>query len=305
MSFLKSKKIQTLVLVSLAIAMVSAITVLSYSRATQPPPSSPVPPPSGPAAPVGLVPAAGKEITWSQERINTPFMVPGDRTSVPLAFVNERDLNDLRIEPVPEVAKFVTVAPNAFVTVPAGQQQSIVLTFSVPAGTRFGAYEGTIHVREGKRTLPATLKVMINVGLPPDPGDAGKATLEGIDSDANGVRDDIQRYVALSHPGSARTRAALTSLSQSMQLALVGASDKRASTDNVIEIFRAKECLSHIRPEDQSTISSQLRAQMLNTLQRSEAWILVDKHFSGQTYGSPPRSQWKLQCRFDPDTMEN
>ncbi|GHV60176.1 hypothetical protein FACS1894103_4970 [Campylobacterota bacterium] len=28
--------------------------------------------------------------------------------------------------------------------------------------------------------------------LPPDPGKAGKATLEGIDSNKNGVRDDVE-----------------------------------------------------------------------------------------------------------------
>jgi len=33
--------------------------------------------------------------------------------------------------------------------------------------------------------------------LPPNPGEAGKATLQGIDSDNDGVRDDIQRYIAL------------------------------------------------------------------------------------------------------------
>lgn len=33
--------------------------------------------------------------------------------------------------------------------------------------------------------------------LPPDPGEAGMVTLEGIDSDNDGVRDDIQRWIAL------------------------------------------------------------------------------------------------------------
>jgi hypothetical protein len=33
--------------------------------------------------------------------------------------------------------------------------------------------------------------------IPPDPGEAGKATLEGIDSDNDGVRDDIERWIVL------------------------------------------------------------------------------------------------------------
>jgi hypothetical protein len=46
-------------------------------------------------------------------------------------------------------------------------------------------------------------------GLPPDPGEAGKATIEGIDSDQDGLRDDIQRYIALTYPDSEKTREAL------------------------------------------------------------------------------------------------
>jgi len=38
---------------------------------------------------------------------------------------------------------------------------------------------------------PTTIPVV----LPPDPGEAGKATLTGIDVDRDGVRDDLQRYI--------------------------------------------------------------------------------------------------------------
>jgi hypothetical protein len=32
--------------------------------------------------------------------------------------------------------------------------------------------------------------------LPPDPGEAGKATIDGIDADKDGMRDDVQRWIA-------------------------------------------------------------------------------------------------------------
>jgi len=32
--------------------------------------------------------------------------------------------------------------------------------------------------------------------LPPDPGQAGKLTIDGIDVDKDGVRDDVQRWIA-------------------------------------------------------------------------------------------------------------
>ena len=36
--------------------------------------------------------------------------------------------------------------------------------------------------------------------LPPDPGKAGKETPLGIDTDGDGVRDDIQRYIYFIYP---------------------------------------------------------------------------------------------------------
>ncbi len=37
-------------------------------------------------------------------------------------------------------------------------------------------------------------------GLPPDPGLAGKTTVEGVDSNNNGVRDDVERFIVLEFP---------------------------------------------------------------------------------------------------------
>src|SRR4029077_17545529 len=54
-------------------------------------------------------------------------------------------------------------------------------------------------------------------GLPPDPGATGRATVAGIDSDTDGIRDDVQRYIALAYPDSARTRAALTQTTRAVQ----------------------------------------------------------------------------------------
>lgn len=56
--------------------------------------------------------------------------------------------------------------------------------------------------------------------LPPDPGVAGKQTLQGTDSDKDGVRDDLQRYIGLSS-ASANLKLELTSAAKNLQSALV------------------------------------------------------------------------------------
>ena len=42
--------------------------------------------------------------------------------------------------------------------------------------------------------------------LPTDPGKAGKETLLGIDTDGDGVRDDIQRYIYFTYPDDKKLR---------------------------------------------------------------------------------------------------
>ena len=45
--------------------------------------------------------------------------------------------------------------------------------------------------------------------LPPDPGEAGKKTIDGIDADKDGVRDDVQRFIYEQWPDSERSRRVL------------------------------------------------------------------------------------------------
>jgi hypothetical protein len=56
--------------------------------------------------------------------------------------------------------------------------------------------------------------------LPPDPGVAGKQTLQGIDSDKDGVRDDLQRYIGLSS-ASPSLKQELTAATKNLQNALI------------------------------------------------------------------------------------
>ena len=43
---------------------------------------------------------------------------------------------------------------------------------------------------------------LLDATLPPDRGQSGTVTLQGVDSDGDGVRDDLQRYVSLASSGS-------------------------------------------------------------------------------------------------------
>lgn len=143
-------------------------------------------------------------------------------------------------------------------------------------------------------------------GLPPDPGAAGKASLVGIDSDHDGIRDDIQRYIALTYPNSMRVRKALTGFAKAEQDALLSNGDKAKALIAAKEIHRSIDCLWYIYGSATSfDASGNLTAVYLNTQDRSLADKAYNKVLNGEFFLSTPEAQRKASCDFDPDALPN
>lgn len=139
--------------------------------------------------------------------------------------------------------------------------------------------------------------------LPPDPGDAGIATLPGVDSDQDGVRDDLQRFIELSHPDSAAIRAAFREISAAKQEILLASEHEADSIEASRKSLASNECLVHIAGTDAFSMIEAFKPELLNTWDRTKAWNRANQHFSGQTYRlSKDLSQ---SCAFDPSAFEN
>lgn len=155
--------------------------------------------------------------------------------------------------------------------------------------------------------LTPAQQALINA-LPPDPGEAGKQTLEGIDSDHDGVRDDVQRYIVLNHLDSAKTRAALVQLAKEIQLRI-----KIADTDKEAAIRLAKAsdglyCLLYVFRNDPyfaNELVTRIDLQVRNTNDRFFAAAKFDSQLVGESSESFSDDQEKAKCTFNPDTMED
>jgi hypothetical protein len=225
------------------------------------------------------------------------------------SFTASEAISNAVIRVVPAIESFVRVAPASFGSIAPGQKINLTITFFAPVTSPSGTLDGTIQLRSAvspprnfAQPLPVTLMIQ---GLPPDPGAAGKATLQGIDSDGDGVRDDIQRYIALTYSNSEKTRAALTQSAKALHFALLDTQDKNKSIAHMIERIAAYDCLYAIRPNDAAAISGELRAQMLNTEERIGTYLTYDEQLGGQFFERTPRAQRLSRCNFDSATMEN
>ena len=132
---------------------VGSVTLLAWLPHSAPTPSL--------APTVAVQRSPQPKITWSAKQLEV-ILSPGESVTRDLTFTSDRNIQNVVIEPVPALAPFVRVQPNKFANVPAGQQQSVTLNFSIPPGTTLGTYDGTLHVRLGSQTLPQTLKLSIN-----------------------------------------------------------------------------------------------------------------------------------------------
>lgn len=142
--------------------------------------------------------------------------------------------------------------------------------------------------------------------LPPDPGEAGKKTLEGIDADGDGVRDDIQIYIAENYGYSERAVAALRLIAKAKQTELIGNPTKQEALALTGESDKASRCYDLTvdeKTKSQDAIFDVI-SQMLNSEERLGKYLEFDLLLANQVIPMPQGSPIEL-CGYDPQSLKN
>jgi hypothetical protein len=99
----------------------------------------------------------------------------------------------------------VTFSPSTFKKIDAKKDVKVTLILKASTTTEV-TFTGTLHLRSASPgpaytyAEPLSLTIVVhNQRVPPDPGETGKQTVEGIDSDHDGLRDDVQRFILLTY----------------------------------------------------------------------------------------------------------
>jgi hypothetical protein len=244
-------------------------------------------------------PAPAKpSINWTPESL-TQTILAGESQTVPVSFTASEQLNNVVVRVVPELGHYVSTNPTSFASLAKGQTVTLDVIVAAPADALPKVVDGVIQLRSGQgapKTFakPLPIVVAINEGL------------AGIDADQDGVRDDVEQYIAETYPDSAKTRAALMQYARNIQEALLMAEDKEASVELGLKRSGAIECLVYVRdPEEAIVIFGELRARILNTDERSSAYIKANNHLSGVDFPRVSEGERRAFCDFNPDVMEN
>ena len=261
-------------------------------------------------------------IEWTPRKISFE-QTQGSQSSQVISVKFLKDAHGVVARVVPEIQKWITVSPASIGDVVKGEVLDITVTINISPDDSVGTFDGVIQLRQliaGKpeKTIAKPLPVVLTVTeagnnggpseagnnrLPPDPGEAGKQTLLGIDSDNDGVRDDIQRYIYFAYPNEEKTRLALTEVAKQYQILLMQVNDPDAVFNNAIKMKRHRECIWFLKGEDAADILASVRAEILNTNERSLAYIKYSDGLAGEIILARPIADWKNGCAFDVDAI--
>ena len=258
-------------------------------------------------------------LTWTPSRLAPPSVAPGEETSyevtftptlpVPMVRKLTAALTGAAAELVSSVA--IDLPPDTKNTLPGGTSVPVRLSVRIPADTVVGSYPGTLTLRYGEGGLPLLFAPDLDVDLtvstiplPPDPGEAGEATIEGIDANTNGVRDDVERFIVFSYPENtpahANTRNALFQYAEAAQEGLMVAEDKEAARATSEELLRSLGCLRlALGGLDAMDIPQELvQAHMLNTVARTKANSRFNSQLSGKVFDDLSDAELASSCNF-------
>lgn len=131
--------------------------------------------------------------------------------------------------------------------------------------------------------------------------------LEGIDSDHDGVRDDVQRFIVFTHPASEKTRAALMDDARVLQSILITRAGIKQLNDK-------NDCLEAVLMTDDSDVAGgklvyntyrALKSSVLNTPAKAKAFLQADALTGSSVIPSTVFADKMNRCSFNPRTLAN
>lgn len=131
--------------------------------------------------------------------------------------------------------------------------------------------------------------------LPQEPDKAANdATLAGIDSNENGIRDDVERAIYFKYKDSAKEAAPAFQYAKALQMEFTDVYNSGTLVAVIWEEDRASLCMLDIEKSDE------IEGLVINTEMRKQAQEdLYEKYMT--TYSMPNKDL----CDLDPDSLEN
>ena len=141
---------------------------------------------------------------------------------------------------------------------------------------------------------------------PPDPAQVD-ATIEGVDANANGIRDDVELAIFERYPDSPKIRAAELQYAMALQMELTQVFNSETWKAAVIQGSRGYACISETYPRTNldeyfritDARTEEVQQMLLNTSERKDKWNQIDEYAT--SFGLPNENL----CDLDLNGLSN
>lgn len=217
--------------------------------------------------------AASPTGRWTPETL-TIVAAPGQPETIAVNFQNLADLRDVSIRASDSrVAQIVAIAPATSTRLAKDAVTPVFITFTVPKSAAVPTrLDGEITVRAGAATVAAPLKFTLTV--------ASAASVGGSDANGNGIRDDIDQYIAATFSDANQTAAA-RQFATALHAAVLHAGDKAAALANAARVTAAIDCMASFADQTAFDRILEIQPLELNDSARTQAWLAYNEQIAG------------------------
>lgn len=282
-SQMKTMKRVLLVVAPILLLAVGSVSLLLYSPASD----------------------ARSAVSWAVPSLYQS-LAAGKSTTTSVTFTAAVQARDVVVQVAPAIAPYVSVSPSKFPSIARGGKYPITVTYSAPADAAVGVVNGAITLLQGRVALADALGVGVEVvsSLTPkeriaaleDQGALPKldrsSDVQGPDVNANGIRDDVETYIATNYTSTPQ-RAAAEQFARVIQSAmLVDNTDAAAAKAIALRGSRAVNCIySHFDgnagSKQPAAVVEELKSVSTNTKARLLAYLAYSKALDGTTGALP------------------
>lgn len=116
-----------------------------------------------------------------------------------------------------------------------------------------------------------SLDDVIGKNLPPDPGADADKTVQGVDANRNGIRDDVELAIFNEYPDSAKTRGALLQYALALQMEVTQPIvNKETVTAVAQETSRGYSCIGDVVPRTDMEKFNQVTDEYINFVEKNQ-----------------------------------
>jgi len=173
----------------------------------------------------------------------------------------------------------------------------VLLAWGIPKYVNQQKTQSTVDIINNKKI---TLFDVFGNNLPPKPDQtANDSTVEGIDANHNGIRDDVELAIFAQYPNSAKIRAAELQYAQALQLELTQVYNSETLVATLKKEDLAYGCLADIDYDKLDNHKNEIRSLVINTDLRRKKFNDIYNYMTGYGLDNGPN------CNIDSSTLPN